>query len=210
MARPKKSERPESTKERILVAASELFGASGFQGVTLDAIAKRVGIRAPSLLYHFKSKAEIYEAVVERFYGRLSQLLVPTSIPVGDQPADAFLLLLSAIRGLAEADRRLLVTIILELLHDGRGGATVASAVGPVMDALCGHVVGTLGLEGAAASRVRPILGLLVMGAVLELESERVPPAVAALRATIWGGEADILDIATILVGALGQPKDSG
>jgi len=52
-------------RERILEEAIRLFSENGFQGTSIQAIAEAVGIKNPSLLYHFGSKENLREAVVE-------------------------------------------------------------------------------------------------------------------------------------------------
>ena len=51
-------------KERILGVASRMFARRGFSGTSVQAIAEDVGIRKPSLLYHYPSKAALREAVL--------------------------------------------------------------------------------------------------------------------------------------------------
>lgn len=53
-------------RERIAAAAVEVFGAEGFRGATVDAIAERAGMSKPNLLYYFASKEAIYRAVLEK------------------------------------------------------------------------------------------------------------------------------------------------
>lgn len=50
----------------ILDAALEVFSTYGFRGSTVDQIAERCGLSKPNLLYYFRSKEEIYRAVLER------------------------------------------------------------------------------------------------------------------------------------------------
>ena len=57
--------RQEDTKGRILSAALELFSKRGYEAVTVEQIAQAVGIKAPSLYKHFKSKREIFDSIVE-------------------------------------------------------------------------------------------------------------------------------------------------
>jgi AcrR family transcriptional regulator len=47
------------TRDRILLAASQLFAVHGFRGASTRAIAEQVGIRQPSLFKHFDSKREM-------------------------------------------------------------------------------------------------------------------------------------------------------
>lgn len=58
--------RPESSRARILLAARTEFAEHGFDGVPLQAIAGRAGVRQSTLLYHFDSKELLYRAVIEQ------------------------------------------------------------------------------------------------------------------------------------------------
>ena len=58
------------TKERILAAATRRFAHSGFDGTSLSHIADDVGMRKPSLLYHFPSKESLREAVLNQLLGQ--------------------------------------------------------------------------------------------------------------------------------------------
>jgi len=51
-------------KGRILRTATRLFSRKGFSGTSLQSIVDEVGIRKPSLLYHFSSKDSLREAVL--------------------------------------------------------------------------------------------------------------------------------------------------
>ena len=44
----------ETTKQRILTEAVKLFSKEGYEAVSVDQIAKAVGIKAPSLYKHYK------------------------------------------------------------------------------------------------------------------------------------------------------------
>ena len=56
----------ETTKQRIVSEAVKLFSKDGYEAVTVEQIATAVGIKAPSLYKHYKSKKEIFESILER------------------------------------------------------------------------------------------------------------------------------------------------
>lgn len=51
-------------RERIMDAALEVFSSHGFRGSTIDQIATGAGMSKPNLLYYFRRKQDIYEAVL--------------------------------------------------------------------------------------------------------------------------------------------------
>jgi len=83
MARPTRSPHDISTADRLLDAAEQLFGAAGFHGVALADVAQAVGIRRPSLLYHFETKEALYLAVLKRGFREI-RTLVMTSVRLDD------------------------------------------------------------------------------------------------------------------------------
>ena len=50
-------------KEEIVYATLELASVNGLRSITMSQIAEKVGIKAPSLYNHFKSKDEIVKAM---------------------------------------------------------------------------------------------------------------------------------------------------
>ena len=58
----------EERKSQILAAARTLFARKGYAEVTLDEIAKRVGVSRPRVIQLFGSKQSIYEAIAEEAY----------------------------------------------------------------------------------------------------------------------------------------------
>lgn len=63
----------EERRNEILDAAEKLFGEKGFDGTSTNDILDEVGIARGTLYYHFKSKEDILDAMIERMTGRLIQ-----------------------------------------------------------------------------------------------------------------------------------------
>ena len=61
-----KAEQRAETMEQILDEAEYLFAQSGFNGVTLKDIAKRVGVHHTLLNYYFDDKKSVFDAVIAR------------------------------------------------------------------------------------------------------------------------------------------------
>lgn len=63
----------EERRNEILDAAEKLFSEKGFDGTSTNDILDEVGIARGTLYYHFKSKEDILDAMIERMTGRLIQ-----------------------------------------------------------------------------------------------------------------------------------------
>lgn len=65
--------------EQIRSIATQLFARHGYEGVSLQAIAERVGVTKQTLLYHFPSKEVLRKAVLDQVFAhwreRLPQML---------------------------------------------------------------------------------------------------------------------------------------
>tara|TARA_R110001606_G_scaffold148254_2_gene288329 strand:+ start:2767 stop:3354 length:588 start_codon:yes stop_codon:yes gene_type:complete len=56
-----------STKMAIMDTAAQAVRKKGYNGVSLDQIARDVGIKKSSIYYHFSSKSELVAAIFRRF-----------------------------------------------------------------------------------------------------------------------------------------------
>lgn len=80
------SKSAEERKEEILDAAQKLFGIKGYDATSVTDIMKEVGIAKGTLYYHFQSKEEILDAMIERIarrmMGNAKRIAGETSLPV--------------------------------------------------------------------------------------------------------------------------------
>jgi TetR/AcrR family transcriptional regulator len=63
------------TRDRILAAAADLFSDRSFAGATTREIAAKAGVTQPLLNYHFRSKDELWRAVVDALFERLNRTM---------------------------------------------------------------------------------------------------------------------------------------
>jgi len=75
------------TRDKVLDAAEVLFARRGFSGVGMREVAEAAGIGKSSLFHHFKTKVELYAAVVGRLLD-LIDLRLTRSLARGGTPLD--------------------------------------------------------------------------------------------------------------------------
>ena len=73
----------QSTKMRILTVAIRLFAADGYEAVSVEKIAREVGIKAPSLYKHYRSKRDIFENILREMERRDAENANACSVPEG-------------------------------------------------------------------------------------------------------------------------------
>lgn len=71
-AAPPRGERGEQKYAQVLEGAREVFLASGFEGASVDDIARVAGISKATLYRHFPDKTALFEAVAEQEFARLA------------------------------------------------------------------------------------------------------------------------------------------
>jgi AcrR family transcriptional regulator len=57
-----------STAEKILAAAEELLGEHGYDGTSMRDVARRAGVNKALVFYHYGSKGELFDTIIERYY----------------------------------------------------------------------------------------------------------------------------------------------
>lgn len=79
----------EERRNEILDAADELFFQKGFDGTSTNDIIEKVGIARGTLYYHFKSKEDIMDALIDRYnlriLGAAQEIAKDKSIPVNQR-----------------------------------------------------------------------------------------------------------------------------
>ncbi|MEP9357121.1 TetR family transcriptional regulator [Xanthobacter sp. KR7-65] len=78
----------EHTREEILSAAAQLFRHEGYYATTMRDIAEKAGIEAGSIYYHFDSKDEILNAVLDIGVRKLHDAVTEIIIQTKENPND--------------------------------------------------------------------------------------------------------------------------
>ena len=78
-----------TTKQRILDEALTLFAEKGYGNVYVGQIAEAVGIKAPSLYKHYKSKQDIFNAILDEMKQRYDAQAEALNMNGNDATADA-------------------------------------------------------------------------------------------------------------------------
>src|SRR5262245_15809828 len=77
MPRPRGPHDPERTKRAVIASATRHFADKGYAGTKLPDLAREAGISAPSLLYHFGSKENLFDEVLRGVWAEVRTNLEP-------------------------------------------------------------------------------------------------------------------------------------
>lgn len=172
--------------QRIVEQATRLFAARGFVGASLRDIAASVGIRKPSLLYHFASKEELRRRVLEEMLGRWNEVLPKLLVAATAGPAQFDAVVQETVAFFREDPDRARLVLRQILDHPDETRPLLEQHVMPWAQIVANYI-----RKGQVAGRVRAdvdpeayvfnMINLLVSGVA----------AHAGLTAALGGTEAD-------------------
>lgn len=131
-------ERP--TRDRILDEAVDLFGFRGVEAVSLDEIARAVGVRKQSVLYWFPSKEALVAAVLDTVADELVVVITAAIRASDDDPLVRIDAVIRAVFGPA-VRRPALLGLVRELGRlDQELVERLRSRVAPLVEACVGYL----------------------------------------------------------------------
>jgi AcrR family transcriptional regulator len=176
-----------NTRERILDEALASFGSKGYEATSLDALAAVLGVTKQAILYHFSSKEQLLEAVIDRSAAELSEALEDALRGAGEGWDRIDVVVRSVFR--LAARRPELLGLLREVTKLGPPAATRLNAA---LDPLIARATGALEAEMAAGRmrRQEPRLLLLsaysaVIGVATEIEVLRALGYEPTLRSLV-------------------------
>ncbi len=156
-----------NTSERVLDVAERLLQSRGFNGFSYATIAGEMGISKASLHYHYRSKAELGEALIARYRDRFGAALaaIDETVPSAPRRLEAYADLYEAV---VRGDRMCLCGMLAaeyETLPEPMRLAVIGffdeneAWLARVLSE--GRSDGTLSLKGSATDAARALLGSL-------------------------------------------------
>lgn len=184
MGRPRLDPSRTPTRARLIEAAAGVFARDGFAGAALAEIAGAVGIRRPSLLYHFATKEELYTAVIRDVFGRLDAALQLAFALEGDFARRLEAVTRGYLRFLDEEPT--FGPLLLRELLDGQGPGQdlIREELVPLLDTIEGLFRSAPGLRPEAPIR-ESLLAVAASGLLRSISG--------GLREPLWGQGASQL-----------------
>jgi AcrR family transcriptional regulator len=113
--------RARTTNSEIVAAGRALLDAGGLEAVTMQAVAERVGVRAPSLYKRFPSRAALIAAIGEAALDDLEEVIGPLS--ANPDPAAGLRSVAAAYRSFAHRNPRAYEALFMGLPAEARPSA---------------------------------------------------------------------------------------
>jgi len=175
----------EESRARIVEAAGRLFADRGFDGVSVRELARRAGVNAAAINYHFGGKEGLYHAVIRKLIDDTEPMFAPMVVRLRDGVARAAGdretlagIAAALVRGLlrnilTSTDLRWQIPILLrEAQQPSREFAMlVAERIDPVHDAIA-ELVGAATGYGARSPEAR-LITANIMGQCMSFGAAR-------------------------------------
>ncbi|WP_344196435.1 TetR/AcrR family transcriptional regulator [Aeromicrobium alkaliterrae] len=126
-----------STRDRLLDAFEQLLVDGGGRAATLDAVAAAAGVSKGGLLYHFHSKDELVEGMLERLYDQAdADVALMRAAPEG--PVDFYIE--TSVDSGSAFDRALIAASRVAQENDSRAAAALAKVRDGWFEVLAEHL----------------------------------------------------------------------
>lgn len=144
------------TRQAILAAALNVFSAQGYSATTLEQVARAAGVTRGAIYWHFASKAQLYQALLEA-YGNRALPILAEAAREGGSFLEVCQRILARLLASLESDPELCAVMELTLFKTEQGTelAEVRRTQVEATRALIATVAETM-RQGIASGEVRP------------------------------------------------------
>ena len=180
------------TRGRTIAVARRLFEERGYHETSLEAIASELGIRAPSLLYHFESKEDLLDVVLGQFYAEGRERMLEALASPGSA-GDRLQRVVEVVRDLWQRNGGLLRIAITELMKpDGVGRDHVFEVALPTLELVEAILHESVSPPIPANAPVKAATMTVLAAHLLRL-------AMGNTGKALWGPEDNLSDLQAIL-----------
>jgi AcrR family transcriptional regulator len=141
----------EDAAERILEAADELFSARGISGVSVRDVAERAGVKKASVFYHYKSKDDLFERVLDRYYAAHARVL--EAAEAGGDPSERLHRFIDAYLDFIEDHHRYVRLVQMEITSGSAHLSQIARGLGLLHERVQAILGGLVPDSGPLAAR---------------------------------------------------------
>jgi AcrR family transcriptional regulator len=79
-------ERGRVTRDRLVAAGRELYGARGYDATSIDAVLEHAGVARGALYHHFATKKDLFDAVLDAVVAEIAGTVAEAARAAGDDP----------------------------------------------------------------------------------------------------------------------------
>ena len=193
MVRPRKNLSSSDTATLLRARALIHFGRFGFANTSLFDVAEDVGVTRTSLLYHFKSKEKLYDAVVQEAFFQISSELV-NSLRGHGSFTERLERMIASFLGYVENHPDLAKLLIREVIDERDAGCKMIVNQGlPILNLVIKFILFAGKVRRDRKDFLREILLQITTSVMLKSASGQ-------MRETVWGKNSRTRDLARLLL----------
>ncbi|MFP4446157.1 MAG: TetR/AcrR family transcriptional regulator [Desulfosudaceae bacterium] len=144
------------TPRKILDAATAVFAWEGFKGARMQQIARKAGVNQALLHYYFRSKENLYEEVLARFFANIFSQLFHDFQEETD-PEAAFTRFIHAYMDLLARNPELPRLMVSEIMEGGAHMMRVADRIFAETGLTPPRLIGPFIEKAVQQNRIRPV-----------------------------------------------------
>lgn len=144
------------TPRKILDAATAIFAREGFKGARMQQIAQQAGVNQALLHYYFRSKENLYEEVLARFFASIFSQLFHDFQEEAD-PETAFTRFIHAYIDLLARNPELPRLMVSEIMEGGTHMMRVADRIFAETGLTPPRLIGPFIEKAVQQNRIRPV-----------------------------------------------------